>query len=136
MLVAVLGAVLTKFIGWFVWSAATYFVGTSLFDGEADMGEMLRVIGFAQAPQVLDFFSFIPCVGAIISFGGSLLSIYTGFLGIQEGLDLDTTKTMITVAIGWVVSLVVGGIIALILGLIFGVGAVGVGFLSSALGGG
>ena len=79
----------------------TYFVGTSLFGGEADLGEMLRVIGFAQAPQVLSIFSFIPCVGWLISLAGWVLSIYTGFLAVQEGLDLDTGKTIATVVIGW-----------------------------------
>ena len=54
------------FIGWVVWSALTYWIGTSLFDGKADLGEMLRVIGFAQAPLVL---AIIPCFGRLV--GGS-----------------------------------------------------------------
>jgi len=136
VIVAILAAVIGSFLGWLVWSAVTYFVGTSLFGGEADLGEMLRVIGFAQVPQVLGFFSFIPCVGTLVAFAGSLISIYTGFLAVQEGLDLDTGKTIATVVIGWVVAFIVNMIIAAILALIFGVGAVGVGALSSAFGGG
>jgi hypothetical protein len=124
---AFLGAILSTFVGWLVWSAVTYFVGTSLFKGEATIGEMLRVIGFAQAPQVLGLFSFIPCVGWLFSLAGWLLSLYTGFLAIQEGLDLDTGKTLATVAIGWVVAFVV----SLVIGLILGVGAVGFGALGS-----
>lgn len=135
-IVTILVALIGSFVGWLVWSAVTYFVGTALFGGEADMGEMLRVIGFAQAPQVLSFFSFIPCVGALISLAGSLLAIYTGFLAIQEGLDLDTGKTIATVAIGWLVAVVINALIGLLFGLIFGVGAVGVGFLSTLFGGG
>ncbi len=128
---AFLGALIGAFISWVVWSAVTYFVGTALFHGEATLGEMLRVIGFAQAPLVLNVLSFIPCLGPIISLAAWLLSLYTGFLAIKEGLDLDTGKTIATVAIGWVI----GFIISLVIGMIFGVGMIGAGVLSGAFGG-
>ena len=128
-IMAFLVAILSAFVGWLVWSAVTYFVGTSLFKGEATMGEMLRVIGFAQAPQVLGLLSFIPCLGPILSLAGWLLSLYTGFLAIQEGLDLDTGKTLATVAIGWVVAFIV----SLVIGMVFGIGIAGASVLSGML---
>ncbi|HEX6385775.1 MAG TPA: YIP1 family protein, partial [Anaerolineae bacterium] len=64
------GTIISTFVGWIVWSAITYFVGTSFFGGQADLGEMLRVIGFAYAPQVLGI---IPCIGTIIGFIWSLV---------------------------------------------------------------
>jgi len=128
---AFLVAIVSAFISWVVWAAVTYFVGTTIFHGEATIGEMLRVIGFAQAPLVLNVLSFIPCLGPIISLLAWLFSLYTGFLAIQEGLDLDTGKTAATVAIGWVV----GFIISLVIGMIFGVGAIGAGLLSGAFSG-
>ena len=130
-IVAFLVAILSAFVGWLVWAVVTYFVGTSLFHGEATLGEMLRVIGFAQAPRVLSLFSFIPCVGWLISFAGWLLSLYTGFLAIQEGLDLDTNKTIATVVIGWIVAFLVN----ILIGMIFGVGMAGVGALGSLFSG-
>ncbi len=113
------------FIGWGIWSAVTYFVGTQLFDGEADMGEMLRVIGFAYAPQVLQI---IPCIGTLV---GAIWSLIASFIAIREGLDLDTGKALGTVLVGWLVNFV----IFFILGSILGLGAAGVGILSGALGG-
>lgn len=130
-IVAFLGAILSAFIGWLVWSAVTYFVGTALFHGEASIGEMLRVIGFAQAPLALNVLSFIPCIGAIISLAAWLFSLYTGFLAIQEGLDLDTGKTIATVAIGWVVAFIV----SLVIGMVFGIGMIGAGMLSGMFSG-
>ena len=129
-IVAFLVAILSAFVGWLVWAAVTYFVGTSLFHGEATLGEMLRVIGFAQAPRMLSLFSFIPCVGWVISFAGLLLSLYTGFLAIREGLDLDTNKTIATVVIGWIVAVLVN----VVIGLIFGVGMAGIGAVGSLFG--
>jgi Uncharacterized protein conserved in archaea len=48
---------------WVVWSAVTYWIETSLFEGKADLGEMLRVVGFAQAPLIL---AIIPCLGWLV----------------------------------------------------------------------
>jgi hypothetical protein len=116
---------LMAFVNWFLWSAITFFVGTKLFGGEADMGEMLRVIGFAQAPQMLQI---IPCIGGIV---GWIWSMIAAFFAIQEGLDLDTGKTLATVVIGWLIILVIN----LIIGMVFGVSLAGVGALTSLFGG-
>src|SRR5690606_11855663 len=78
-----IGQLITTFVGWLIWSAVTYFVGTSLFGGKATLDEMLRVIGFAYAPQILGI---IPCIGAIIGFIWTLIA---GFIAVRQGLDLD-----------------------------------------------
>ena len=98
------------FVGWIVWSAVTYFVGTSLFGGVADMGEMLRVIGFAFAPQILGI---IPCIGGLV---GGIWSLIAGFVAVRQGLDLDNTKAFLTILIGFVVFMVGTFIIAMFVG--------------------
>lgn len=103
------------FIGWFLWSVVSFFVGTALFGGKADLGEMLRVIGFAYAPQVL---SIIPCIGGII---GGIWSLVAGFIAIRQGLDLDNLKALLTVIVGFIVYVVGYLFLALILG---GIGAI------------
>jgi len=97
------------FIGWFLWSAVSYFIGTSLFGGKATLGEMLRVIGYAQAPQ---FLSIIPCIGPIV---GGIWALIAGFIAIRQGLDLDNTKAFLTALIGFGVLIVGYIIIALLL---------------------
>jgi hypothetical protein len=89
-----LGALIGVLLGWFLWSAVTWFVGTRFFNGEADLGQMLRVIGFAYIPLVL---SIIPCVGGVI---GIIWAIAAGFIAIRQGLDLDDLKSFFTVAVG------------------------------------
>lgn len=115
-----ISTLISTFLGWIVWSAITYFVGTSLFGGKADMGEMLRVIGFAYAPQVLGI---IPCIGAIV---GIIWTLVTGFVAVRQGLDLDNTKAFLTIVIGLVGYL----ILVFILGAVFGVSAAAVGSLT------
>jgi hypothetical protein len=81
-------------IGWLIWSVVTWLVGTKLFKGQANLGEMLRVIGFALLPLL---FTIIPCIGMVI---GIIWAIAAGFIAVRQGLDLDNTKTFFTVVLG------------------------------------
>jgi hypothetical protein len=88
------GGLIGVLIGWFIWSAVTWFVGTRFFKGEADLGQMLRVIGFAYSLLML---SIIPCVGGVI---GIIWAIAAGFIAVRQGLDLDDMRSFLTVVVG------------------------------------
>jgi hypothetical protein len=64
------------------------------------MGEMLRVLGYAQAPQLL---AIIPCIGGLV---GAIWALIAGFIAIRQGLDLDNTKAFLTALIGFGVVIV------------------------------
>jgi len=84
-------------VSWFIWSLLTYVIGTSVFKGQANLPEMMRTIGFAYAPMMLSIF---PCIGAL---AGGIWTLAAGFIAVRQGLDLDDTKTAITVAVGFLV---------------------------------
>ncbi len=107
------GTLVWTFIAWIIWSAVSWFVGTSLFGGKATLSEMMRVIGFAYAPQALGI---IPCIGGII---GGIWSLIASFIAIRQGLDLDNMKTLLTVLVGFVV-VAIGYIVLLTFGVIGG----------------
>jgi hypothetical protein len=110
---------LSAFIGWIVWSAATYFVGTALFGGTATMGEMMRVLGFAQAPGILGV---IPICGTFV---GWIWTLACTFIAIREGLDLDSGKAILTAIIAFIAVFVVTlliGVLLSALGLAAGAG--------------
>jgi hypothetical protein len=98
------------FVGWLLWSVVTYFIGTAFFKGQATVQEMLRVIGFAYAPQCL---AIIPCVGWLI---GLVWSLAAGFVAVRQGLDLDNMKAFFTIAIGFIIVLIGNAVIAAIFG--------------------
>jgi len=131
-LVGLIVAVVMGVLGYYIWAYITYFVGTSLFGGTSDPGEMLRVLGYASGPRVLSILSFIPCVGALVSLVGGIWSLVAGVIGIREAMDFDTIKAIITVIIGWVIVLIITFVVL----AVFGVGAAGLGALGGALGGG
>ncbi len=104
-------SVIWAFVGWIVWAAITYFVGTRFFGGQADLSEMLRVTGFAQAPLMLGI---IPCIGGIV---GALWALAAMFIAVRQGLDIDDSKTLITVLIGFAVYVIGWISIAVVLGI-------------------
>ena len=111
---------LTAFIGWLIWSYVTYFVGTSFFNGKSTPGEMLRVLGFAQAPGILVI---IPVCGWFV---GWIWTLACTFIAIRQGLDLDNTKALVTAVIAFFAVLVVYLIIGAVLGILgLGVGVIG-----------
>jgi hypothetical protein len=130
LLALVVGVVLGV-VSYYIWAYVTYFVGTNLFGGTADAGELLRVLGYASGPRVLGVLGFIPCVGGLAGIVGAIWALVAGVIAVREALDFDTTKAVLTVIIGWVIVFA----ISLVVGLVFGVGAVGLGALGSLFSG-
>ena len=96
---------------WILWSIITYIIGTKVFDGEATLGEMMRVIGFAYAPLAIQIFQFIPIIGLMFIFGATVWAIAAGYIAIKEGLDLGSRDAFITVAVGGVLYLIGMGVL-------------------------
>jgi hypothetical protein len=117
---SLIGGIVSGLLGWVVWSYITYFVGTSLFGGTATPGEMLRTIGFANSPGVLNVLSFIPIVGGIISLVVFFWLLAAGIIAVRQALDFSTGKAIMTAVIGWIGLLIVTfavGAVLTVLGL-------------------
>lgn len=106
-------------LGWLAWSAVAWFVGTRLFGGTAYMGELLRTLGFAQAPGVLLIAAIIPFFGWLIAFAVSIWQLVCVIVAIRQALDFSTGKAVLTALVGWLVIVVIGGIMS----VVFGVGS-------------
>jgi len=91
-------------LSWLLWAVLTYFVGTMLFQGKSDIPEMMRVLGYANAPALLGIFAIIPCLGWIAALVGGILALIAGFIAVREAMEFDTTKAIITVVIAWVIA--------------------------------
>jgi len=89
-------------VGWLVWAGITYLVGAKLFGGTATWGELLRTIGFAQAPGVLLVLAFFPLLGWLLRIVVGIWMLVAGFIAIRQALDFGNQKTLGTVLIGWV----------------------------------
>lgn len=110
------GAIVGQYIGWLVWAAITSFIGTKLFDGTADMGELLRTLGFAQAPAVLLIFAVIPFLGLLVSLAVGIWLLVAAVVAIRQALDFSTGKAVLTALIGWVCVVVIAVVIGVFTG--------------------
>jgi hypothetical protein len=99
-----IGGVVGALIGWVVWSFVADLIGRSVFDGESDFGQMLRVLGYAQAPLALGI---IPYVGFI----GFIWALVASVVAIREGQDFTTGKAIGTVIVGWLIWLLVSALL-------------------------
>jgi hypothetical protein len=108
--------IVSVLVGWIGWAVITYFVGTTMFEGDADVSEMMRVLGYAYAPNVLGFFSFIPCVGWLVAFIGGILSLIAAVFAIREAMEFETGNAVVTIVIGWIVVFVISLIVGLVVG--------------------
>jgi len=75
------------------------------------------VIGFAFAPQ---FLAIIPCLGCFIGFFWTLAA---GFIAIRQGLDLDNTKTALTIGAGALAYFALMIVVGIVMGTAAGIGS-------------
>lgn len=99
-IVGFIGGIVMAFIGWVAWAYITYWVGTSMFKGQATPGELLRTIGFAQTPGVLNILAFVPILGGIVGFAAGIWALIAGVIALRQALDISTGQAVITAIIG------------------------------------
>ena len=94
-------------LGWYVWAFLTYFIGTRFLpepQTRADLGELLRTIGFSSAPGVLRIFGLIPGLRELVFLGAGVWMLVAMVIAVRQALDYTSTWRAIGVcAIGWVV---------------------------------
>ncbi|MFL5384182.1 MAG: Yip1 family protein [Longimicrobiaceae bacterium] len=121
----IIGAIVSAFIAWLLWAGLTYLIGTKLFGGTADMGEMLRTLGFAQSPGVLGILTIIPILGWLVAVVVWIWTVVAAVVAIRQALDFDTGKAVATAVIaGVIVFAVMAAIAAVIFGTAMVAGAV------------
>jgi hypothetical protein len=118
LIAGIIGALIT----WLVFSGFAYFFGKQLFGTpttQANFEHVLRTVGYARAPGLLNLFGFIPVLGIIIAIVASIWGIVTVIIAIRQALDFSTSRAIIT----GIVAAIAAAIVLGILGLIFDIGA-------------
>lgn len=98
-------------LGWLIWAFLTWLIGTKLLpeaQTEADMGQLLRTVGFASAPGMLRFLGVIPGIGGLLVLACDIWMLAAMVVGVRQALDYTSTWRAVGVCvIGWVVLLLV-----------------------------
>ena len=103
-------------IAWAAWALLTFEVGTRLLPGartHADVGELLRTIGFAATPGLLLALGALPGAAAPIFVVATLWMLAAMIVAVRQALDYTSTLRAVAVCVfGWLLAVA----------LVFGVG--------------
>ncbi len=112
----VLGAI-GSLVGWVVWAFMTYMIGTRLLpepQTQANMGQLLRTLGFAQSPSLARVFVALPVVGPLVLVLVSLWMLIAMVIAVRQALDYSSTWRAVCVCvIGWVIAIAIPAILIL-----------------------
>lgn len=102
---------LRALLAWLLGALVLWLIGTRVLPGrntEADFGQLLRTIGFAQAPGLFGLLAVVPVVGPLVPFLVSMWVVAASFVAVRQALDYDNTARAIAVCfLGWLVSALV-----------------------------
>lgn len=107
-----LKSVMASLLGWVIWVALIYLIGTKLLpepQTKSDMGELLRTTGFAYTPGILRIVSIIPIIGWLISFAIFFWMLATMVIAVRQALDYKSTGRAVAVCIvGFIANVLIG----------------------------
>jgi len=93
---------LAALIAWFVWAFITWLVGTKILPGpetKADVGQLLRTIGFASSPGILRVFTGVRGVGPVIGFILGVWMLAAMVVAVRQALDYRGTGRAVAVCL-------------------------------------
>ena len=100
-------AALAALFGWYVWALLTYLIGTKLLPEagtSADLGELLRTIGFSSSPGLIRVFAIIPGLGGFLFTVVGVWMLVAMVIAVRQALDYTSTWRAVAVClVGWVV---------------------------------
>ena len=107
----ILAGAIAALTGWYVWAYLTYFIGTKFLpepQTEADLGELLRTIGFSSSPGLIRVFGIIPGLAGPLFLVASIWMLVAMVIAVRQALDYESTSRAVGVCvIGWIVQLLI-----------------------------
>lgn len=88
--------------GYYLWTFAIWKIGQWLKPIDPTYRDLLSPIGFAYAPQVLNFLTLIPLLGRPIELILAAWSLLAVVVAIREGLDISTRRAIMISLLSWV----------------------------------
>ncbi|RMF92009.1 MAG: hypothetical protein D6734_13250 [Candidatus Schekmanbacteria bacterium] len=105
----ILTGAVTAIIGWYIWAYLTYIIGTKLLpepQTKADVGELLRTIGFSSSPGLIRVLGIIPGLAGLVFSVASIWMLVAMVIAVRQALDYNSTLRAVGVCvIGWIVQI-------------------------------
>ena len=116
-----IAGLISALAGWVIWAFMTYIIGTRILrtpETQANLGQLLRTIGFAQAPGILRVLGFLPFLRWIVLTVTGIWIIAAFVIAVRQALDYRSTgRALLVCLLGFVFYIVVFGIFMRLLGV-------------------
>ena len=120
-------AAVVSLVAWYAWALVTYLVGTRLLRGprtDADVGQLLRTIGFSAAPGILRVLGIVPGIGGVVDLVAGVWMLVAMVVAVRHALDYESTGRAVAVClVGFVVYLVAVFVLTVTVVTALGLGA-------------
>jgi hypothetical protein len=107
-------------VAWYIWAFLTYFVGTKLLpepQTKADVGELLRTIGFSSSPGLIRVLGIIPFLRGLVFLMAGVWMLVAMIIAVRQALDYQSTLRAVGVCIvGWIAQALVFVLLFYLLG--------------------
>ena len=101
----VIAGAVAALLSWVIWAYLTYLIGTRLLSEpqtQADMGQLMRTLGFAQSPGVLRIFGGVPVIGPLVLGVVSVWMLVAMVIAVRQALDYTTTwRAVVVCVVAW-----------------------------------
>jgi hypothetical protein len=87
---------------WVLWAGVTYIVGSRLLPEpttRTNMGELLRVMGYAFAPFSFGFLGAVPIAGRVLRFAVEMWVAAAMVIAVRQALDYTSTLRAVAVTL-------------------------------------
>ena len=93
-------------VAWYIWAFLTYLIGTKLLpepQTKADVGELLRTIGFSSSPGLIRVLGIIPFLRGLVFLIAGVWMLVAMVIAVRQALDYQSTWRAVGVCIiGWI----------------------------------
>lgn len=113
---ALVGTVAAALIHWLLWSALENLIGMALFQKQTSLTNSVRTLGYAQAPQLLAFFAFVPVVGSWIVMSSRVMTLIAGSQALTTRLQLRRRQTLAIRLVSFGIALAAAALVRAALG--------------------
>lgn len=115
-----LQAIVGALVSWALFAASVYLVGAKLLrepTTDADIPQLLRTIGFASSPMILNIIGIVPLLGLVVAPITGIWSLVATVIAVRQALDYSSTgRAVVVCIIGAIVFIAVRVTIGLLTG--------------------
>jgi hypothetical protein len=119
-LTSAIGGVVLALVAWLLFTGLTWWLGKTWFAPRwlpPDFMQLLRLTGFATAPNILNVFGFVPLIGWLVLMIASIWSLITAYMAIRVGLAATDRNALAATFIAYLANALLFALAANLLGI-------------------